>query len=279
MLPESVTANGSQCGNDSSLLKIDFGKGHSWALSFKRDNQTYKVDNISFTYDLKDDTIFKNSSSNGEELVPGGFGCDSQFGVGGVTCPHALLLFFRHENGDGRREDGGRGSQQHLYLQESGDPGQWAGTAGVLERVSAGFHKQRDAQQKWYDPPPPPTSCAGIQGYTCSSAYSLFIFTSPPLPVATICSADLPTTTPPTTTTITPKPTTTPKPTPLPQPSTGTYQLNGTSNGTACLLVVVGLQLRYKESKVCGRRDGVVVDVMGSLFRSDDESQLHPSHF
>ncbi|XP_048884044.1 lysosome-associated membrane glycoprotein 2 isoform X2 [Brienomyrus brachyistius] len=68
-LPETGTTNGSRCGNDSSLLKIDFGKGHSWALNFTRDNQTYKVDYIWFTYDLKDDTIFKNSSSNDTKTV------------------------------------------------------------------------------------------------------------------------------------------------------------------------------------------------------------------
>ncbi|XP_023649122.1 lysosome-associated membrane glycoprotein 2 isoform X2 [Paramormyrops kingsleyae] len=182
-LPENVTTNGSRCGNDSSLLKIGFGKGHSWALSFMRDNQTYKVDNISFTYDLKDDTIFKNSSSNDTKTVT----------VGGEM--EAVDL-------------------NNIY------------TCKSHETLHSGL-----VQQVFWN--------VSLQAFISNGTLSKN---------ATICRADLPTTTPPSTT-ITPKPTTTPKPTPLPQPSTGSYHVNANPNSTFCLLAMVGLQLHYKDSK------------------------------
>ncbi|KAM9513843.1 LOW QUALITY PROTEIN: lysosome-associated membrane glycoprotein 2-like [Salvelinus alpinus] len=64
VLPENVTTEGSTCNNTTSTLKLGFGDGHSWVVEFTKDNKTYQVDSIVFTYNLNDSSIFTNSTSN-----------------------------------------------------------------------------------------------------------------------------------------------------------------------------------------------------------------------
>ncbi|MFT7810241.1 lysosome-associated membrane glycoprotein 2 isoform X2 [Arapaima gigas] len=63
-LPNKIKSDGSSCGNDSSVLKLEFGSGHSWTVNFTRNSKTYKADYIVFIYNLSDTNIFVNSSSN-----------------------------------------------------------------------------------------------------------------------------------------------------------------------------------------------------------------------
>ncbi|KAG9338657.1 hypothetical protein JZ751_025495 [Albula glossodonta] len=46
LLPEVVNASGSTCGKDSSTLLLSFGKGHSWTVTFSKENTTYNVHDI-----------------------------------------------------------------------------------------------------------------------------------------------------------------------------------------------------------------------------------------
>ncbi|XP_020308494.1 lysosome-associated membrane glycoprotein 2 isoform X2 [Oncorhynchus kisutch] len=69
VLPENVTTEGSICNNTTSTLKLGFGDGHSWAVEFTKDNKTYQVDSIVFTYNLNDSNVFTNSTSNETKSV------------------------------------------------------------------------------------------------------------------------------------------------------------------------------------------------------------------
>ncbi|XP_035623075.1 lysosome-associated membrane glycoprotein 2-like isoform X3 [Oncorhynchus keta] len=69
VLPGNVTTEGSICNNTTSTLKLGFGDGHSWAVDFTKDNKTYQVDSIVFTYNLNDSSIFTNSTSNETKSV------------------------------------------------------------------------------------------------------------------------------------------------------------------------------------------------------------------
>ncbi|XP_029518228.2 lysosome-associated membrane glycoprotein 2-like isoform X2 [Oncorhynchus nerka] len=69
VLPENVTTKGSICNNTTSTLKLGFGDGHSWAVEFTKDNKTYQVDSIVFTYNLNDSSVFTNSTSNETKSV------------------------------------------------------------------------------------------------------------------------------------------------------------------------------------------------------------------
>jgi len=64
-LPDDVVATGSSCDNSSATLKLGFGSGHSWALSFSKGLSTYQADNITFDYNLTDSSLFPNATSNG----------------------------------------------------------------------------------------------------------------------------------------------------------------------------------------------------------------------
>ncbi|KAJ8398019.1 hypothetical protein AAFF_G00433660 [Aldrovandia affinis] len=68
-LPEIVNATGSTCANNTSTLKLSFGKGHSWTVSFTKENKTYSARNVNFTYSLADDGLFPNASSNETKSV------------------------------------------------------------------------------------------------------------------------------------------------------------------------------------------------------------------
>ncbi|XP_076005119.1 lysosome-associated membrane glycoprotein 2 isoform X2 [Genypterus blacodes] len=68
-LPENVTTVGSSCGDKSSVLKLAFGDGHSWSVTFTNDGKTYQATNITFSYNLSDAATFPNSSLSGNLSV------------------------------------------------------------------------------------------------------------------------------------------------------------------------------------------------------------------
>ncbi|XP_035525454.1 lysosome-associated membrane glycoprotein 2 [Morone saxatilis] len=64
-LPDKVSADGSECGSTSSILKLSFGEGHTWSMNFDTvDGKMYQADTITFSYNLSDTTLFPKSTSN-----------------------------------------------------------------------------------------------------------------------------------------------------------------------------------------------------------------------
>ncbi|KAL7394784.1 hypothetical protein ABVT39_003999 [Epinephelus coioides] len=63
-LPETVTSDGSKCDTTSSLLKINFGEGHSWSVNFTVNGKMYQTDTITFSYNLGDTKFFPKASTN-----------------------------------------------------------------------------------------------------------------------------------------------------------------------------------------------------------------------
>ncbi|KAM7417363.1 hypothetical protein PAMA_017154 [Pampus argenteus] len=63
-LPENVTTDGSKCDATSSVLKLNFGEGHSWSVNFTANGNMYEADSITFSYNLRDSTYFPKSVSN-----------------------------------------------------------------------------------------------------------------------------------------------------------------------------------------------------------------------
>nr|XP_046262853.1 lysosome-associated membrane glycoprotein 2 isoform X1 [Scatophagus argus] len=68
-LPHDVTTSGSECFATSSVLKLNFGEGHSWSINFTVSEKTYQADTITFSYNLSDSTLFPDSVSNDTETV------------------------------------------------------------------------------------------------------------------------------------------------------------------------------------------------------------------
>ncbi|KAF3838638.1 hypothetical protein F7725_010406 [Dissostichus mawsoni] len=68
-LPASVASDGSTCDNTSSMLKLNFGEGHSWSVSFTTEGKIYQVDTITFSYNLSDASIFPNSTSTETKTI------------------------------------------------------------------------------------------------------------------------------------------------------------------------------------------------------------------
>ncbi|KAK1904550.1 Lysosome-associated membrane glycoprotein 1 [Dissostichus eleginoides] len=68
-LPASVASDGSTCDNTSSTLKLNFGEGHSWSVSFTTEGKIYQVDTITFSYNLGDTSIFPNSKSTETKTI------------------------------------------------------------------------------------------------------------------------------------------------------------------------------------------------------------------
>lgn len=68
-LPANVTSDGSKCDNTSSTLKLNFGEGHSWSVQFVVSGNTYRAENITFSYNLNDTAFFPKSTSNGNSDI------------------------------------------------------------------------------------------------------------------------------------------------------------------------------------------------------------------
>uniref|UniRef100_A0A1A7Y8R8 Lysosomal membrane glycoprotein 2 n=1 Tax=Iconisemion striatum TaxID=60296 RepID=A0A1A7Y8R8_9TELE len=62
-LPANATSNNSTCNETSSTLTLEFGAGNSWSVNFTLEGKSYRVDTVTFTYNLSDSTFFKNASS------------------------------------------------------------------------------------------------------------------------------------------------------------------------------------------------------------------------
>ncbi|XP_060936084.1 lysosome-associated membrane glycoprotein 2 isoform X1 [Limanda limanda] len=60
-LPSAVTTIGSECGATSSTLKLNFGDGHSLSVNFTLGEILYQADDITFSYNLSDATVFPGS--------------------------------------------------------------------------------------------------------------------------------------------------------------------------------------------------------------------------
>ncbi|XP_023253843.1 lysosome-associated membrane glycoprotein 2 [Seriola lalandi dorsalis] len=63
-LPNDVTKSASKCDNISSLLKLDFGDGHSFSVNFSMSGKMYQADFITVSFNLSDSSQFPDSLSN-----------------------------------------------------------------------------------------------------------------------------------------------------------------------------------------------------------------------
>ncbi|XP_028315470.1 lysosome-associated membrane glycoprotein 2 isoform X2 [Gouania willdenowi] len=63
-LPEKVTSDESMCAKVVSVLKLNFGDGHSLSIIFSVKDNHYEANLIKFTYNLRDKTVFKDSVSD-----------------------------------------------------------------------------------------------------------------------------------------------------------------------------------------------------------------------
>nr|XP_020038380.1 lysosome-associated membrane glycoprotein 2 isoform X1 [Castor canadensis] len=67
---KNVTYNGSSCGDDQNGPKIavQFGSGFSWMVNFTKEESSYLIDSISFSYNTNDTTTFPDAKHKG--IVP-----------------------------------------------------------------------------------------------------------------------------------------------------------------------------------------------------------------
>ncbi|XP_041846641.1 lysosome-associated membrane glycoprotein 2 isoform X1 [Melanotaenia boesemani] len=63
-LPANAASDDSKCDAKNSTLKLKFGEGHSWTVTFSLNEKNYQADLVTFIYNLSDSTFFPNSSSN-----------------------------------------------------------------------------------------------------------------------------------------------------------------------------------------------------------------------
>uniref|UniRef100_A0A3Q0S346 Lysosomal-associated membrane protein 2 n=1 Tax=Amphilophus citrinellus TaxID=61819 RepID=A0A3Q0S346_AMPCI len=66
-LPDDAKSDESTCGETQSVLKLNFGAGNSWSITFSKTGESYQADTINFTYNLGDPVYFPNTKS--EDLV------------------------------------------------------------------------------------------------------------------------------------------------------------------------------------------------------------------
>lgn len=65
-LPSSVKKDESKCEAANSLLKLNFGEGHSFSMNFTMSEDKYQADVITFSYNLSDSSVFPSALSNGD---------------------------------------------------------------------------------------------------------------------------------------------------------------------------------------------------------------------
>ncbi|KAM3612872.1 uncharacterized protein V6R79_016143 [Siganus canaliculatus] len=68
-LPSDVTTSGSECGDTASMLKLNFGAGHSWSMNFSASQDKYQAEFITFSYNLTDAATFPESALTGIQTV------------------------------------------------------------------------------------------------------------------------------------------------------------------------------------------------------------------
>ncbi|NP_001384685.1 lysosome-associated membrane glycoprotein 2 precursor [Gallus gallus] len=70
-LTSTVTHNGSICGSDTqaALLAVQFGDGHSWSINFTKNNETYRAEFITFTYNTNDTAVFPDARRQGPVTI------------------------------------------------------------------------------------------------------------------------------------------------------------------------------------------------------------------
>ncbi|KAM9357068.1 lysosome-associated membrane glycoprotein 2 [Symphorus nematophorus] len=215
-LPGDVTADGSECGAAGSMLKLDFGEGHSWSVNFTLKDKVYQADSITLSYSLSDAKLFPNSVSNGTatvNVVP------HITDVGMDTCYSCR--------------------SNHMIETESVNQTLWnvliqafITTGNKSEEITA---CAADLPTTTVVPTTQPTSTPTAAPVTnaTSTAAPVTNATSTAAPVTNATS-----TAPPTTATPTPT---------LPTPSTGKYSLKADENSTACLLANFGLRISLKQ--------------------------------
>lgn len=78
-LPQTATVlHNSTCGKGDAptpVLVIGFGMGQSLSLKFMKTSNQYRVEELTFSYNLSDAAFFPSSSAGGEVKIQGSFHC------------------------------------------------------------------------------------------------------------------------------------------------------------------------------------------------------------
>ncbi|XP_064430596.1 lysosome-associated membrane glycoprotein 2 isoform X3 [Mirounga angustirostris] len=63
----TATYNGSICGDvqNNAKIAVQFGSGFSWTVNFTKEESTYSIDGISFSYNISDNTTFPDAKDKG----------------------------------------------------------------------------------------------------------------------------------------------------------------------------------------------------------------------
>ncbi|XP_069550361.1 lysosome-associated membrane glycoprotein 2 isoform X1 [Brachyistius frenatus] len=217
-LPDEVTTEGSECQATTSMLKIHFGKGHSWSVNFTASGKDYRADLVTFSYNLSDSTFFPNSVSNETASVTVK---PEITNVGVDTCYSC--------------------NSKDLIQIDSVNMTLWN---VLIQAFITSGSKSENVTSCAADLPTVSPTTVPTTTNTTTAAPVTNTTTAAPVTNTTTAAPVTNTTTP------APQPTPTPTPTPtLPTPTTGKYSIKPDENSTACLLVNFGLRIGFKQGE------------------------------
>lgn len=256
-LPPTATTNGSLC-EEISLLKLNFGNGHSWSMNFTNNNNSYQADTITFSYYLNDTTLFPNSSSTGNFYISSckkmkcTHGPKASFWCCSVFLSDAVTVTVKPDIKNVLMDTCYSCKSKDTIQSDTVNQTLW----NVLIQAFVKNNSKSENSECRY----------------CSTAHPalnisllLTLLLVCVLVTVTSCAADVPATTvaptthgtnsttvaPTTNATSTAPPTTaTPAPT-LPVPTTGKYSINSSDTGANCLLANFGLRIGLQIADVC----------------------------
>ncbi|XP_069026543.1 lysosome-associated membrane glycoprotein 2 isoform X3 [Embiotoca jacksoni] len=208
-LPDEVTTEGSECQATTSMLKIHFGKGHSWSVNFTASGKDYQADLVTFSYNLSDSTFFPNSVSNETASVTVK---PEITNVGVDTCYSC--------------------NSKDLIQIDSLNMTLWN---VLIQAFITNGSKSENVTSCAADVPATTVSPTTVPTTTNTTTAAPVTNTTTAAPVTN-------------TTTPAPQPTPTPTPA-LPTPTTGKYSIKPDENSTACLLVNFGLRIGFKQGE------------------------------
>ncbi|CAB1456225.1 unnamed protein product [Pleuronectes platessa] len=237
-LPSAVTTDGSECGATSSMLKLNFGDGHSLSVNFTLDGNMYQADSITFSYNLSDAMVFPGSGSNETESVT----VKSQItNVGLDTC-------YSCSSKDMILTDMVNMTLSSMLIQA------FVSEGNKSENITSCSADSPTTSPPTTSPSPttllpttllPTTPPPTTQGTNATTPGTNATTPAPP-PTTQGTNATTPA---PVTNATTPAPPPTPTPTPtLPPPIIGKYSLNS-DNSTVCLLATFGLRIGIKQGE------------------------------
>ncbi|XP_054452945.1 lysosome-associated membrane glycoprotein 2 isoform X2 [Anoplopoma fimbria] len=267
-LPVEVTTDGSTCDKTSSMLKLNFGEGHSWSVNFAINGKVYQADTITFSYNLSDKTKFPNSASNGTVTVSvkphvGDVGLDTCYSCKSKETIEAesvnQTLWDVHiqafvsdniisENITSCAADVPSTPAVptiHATTTTPVAPTTISTTTTSTTTTPAAPTTTSTTTTSTTTTPAAPTTTSTTTTSTTTTPAAPTTNSTTTTPAAPTTNSTTPTAPTTNSTTIAPPPTTTPTPT-LPTPTIGEYSVKSGVNGTVCLMANFGLRIGVK---------------------------------